>query len=66
VADGAYTAYVNYNIETQGHDINAAVMQILQTHPKPGSQPFATYVENKVLTPENVKDFKCWSVSPPK
>ncbi|MGO9771504.1 MAG: sugar ABC transporter substrate-binding protein [Roseiarcus sp.] len=66
VAEGAYTAYVNYNIETQGHDINAAVMQILQTHPKPGSQPFATYVENKVLTPENVKDFKCWSVSPPK
>jgi ABC-type sugar transport system substrate-binding protein len=66
VADGGYTAYVDYNIEGQAQDINAALMQILQTHPKPGSQPFATYVENRVLTPENVKNFQCWSVSPQK
>jgi len=63
VANKAYTAYVDYDIEGQARDINAAVMQILQTHLKPGAQPFAIYAENKILTPTNVKDYQCWSVN---
>jgi len=63
VVEGAYTGYVDYNIEDQAKAINAAVLQILQIHAKPGSQPFATYVENEVLTPENVKDHQCWSIT---
>ncbi len=61
VAEGAYTAYVNYNIEDQAKLINSTLMTILQQHAKPGNAPFANYVENKVLTAENVKSFKCWS-----
>jgi ribose transport system substrate-binding protein len=60
--EGAYTGYVDYNIDRIGRLINAAVMTILETHPKPGSQPFALYSENTVLTPENAKDFYCWTV----
>jgi ribose transport system substrate-binding protein len=62
VAQGAYTAYVDYDIESQARDLNAAIMQILQNRPKPGSEPFAVYSENTVLTKDNLKDFHCWAV----
>lgn len=66
VAQGAYTAYVDYNIDDQTKLINATVMDVLQMQLKPGSHPFAAYVENEVLSPQNVKEFKCWSVTPAK
>lgn len=62
VAAGAYTAYVDYDIESQARDLNAVIMELLQVRPKPGSQPFAVYTQNTVITPANVKDAHCWTV----
>jgi ribose transport system substrate-binding protein len=61
VAKGLYTADVSYDIAAQGQDVNGVIVQLLQTKPKPGSMPFALFVENKVITKDSLNSIHCWN-----
>lgn len=61
VEDGSFTADISYDIEGQGRDLNNVIMQLLQSKAKPGSQPYATYAVEKIITAKNVKQANCWT-----
>jgi ribose transport system substrate-binding protein len=62
IADGSYTDYVSYDVAAQVQDINAAIVMLLQTKPKPGSDPFAIYNHPKVLTKATLTPTSCWKM----
>lgn len=59
--NGSYSGYVSYEAATQGQLITAAVSQLLQTRPEPGSQPYGVYNRPLALTPESLATHACWS-----
>jgi ribose transport system substrate-binding protein len=62
IANGNYTSYVKWDVRIQGRDLNDAIKTILQTKPKPGSQPFALYTPMEIVTKENMQPGTCWTV----
>ena len=43
IANGNFTSYIKWDVRGQGRDLNDAIKMLLQTKPKPGSEPFALY-----------------------
>jgi ABC-type sugar transport system substrate-binding protein len=62
VADGSYYAYLSMDIGAQSVALNTAIVNLLQTKPKPGSAPYAWYVNEKIITPDNISSTHCWTV----
>ena len=61
-ANGNYASYVKSDMRTQGRDLNAAIVTVLQTKPKPGSDPFALYTPMEILTKDNLHAGSCWTL----
>jgi ribose transport system substrate-binding protein len=62
IANGNYASYVKWDMRTQGRDLNAAIVTVLQTKPKPGSDPFALYTPMEILTKDNLHAGSCWTL----
>jgi ribose transport system substrate-binding protein len=62
VANGNYAAYVKFDVRTQGQDLNDAIKTLLQTKPKPGSNPYALYTPQEIITKDNLHPNTCWSL----
>jgi ribose transport system substrate-binding protein len=55
IANGNYTSYVKWDVRVQARDLNDAIKTVLQTKPKPGSQPFALYTPMEVVTKDTLR-----------
>lgn len=62
VESGNFDAYFSYDVPGQARDLNDAVKILLQTHPKPGSAPFALYTPLKLITKETLTPSSCWTL----
>ncbi len=62
VENGNFKAYYSYDVPEQARDLNDAVKILLETHPKPGSAPFALYTPLKLITKANVNPSSCWTL----
>lgn len=62
VESGAFSSYVKVDTRDQAKTLASAIQVLLQTKPEPGTQPFAVYTENKILTPDTVAPTSCWTV----
>jgi ribose transport system substrate-binding protein len=62
VANGNFSSYFSYDVPGQARDLNAAVKFLLETHPKPGSAPFALYTPIRRITKETLTPSACWTL----
>jgi ribose transport system substrate-binding protein len=62
IADGSFTTYVKWDVRGQGRDLNDAIKILLETKPKPGSNPFALYTPFEILTKDNLRPTSCWTL----
>lgn len=62
VESGAFSSYVKVDTREQAKVLASTIQVLLQTKPKPGSQPFGIYTENQILTPDTVTPTSCWTV----
>jgi ABC-type sugar transport system substrate-binding protein len=62
VESGNFDTYFSYDVPGQARDLNDAVKMLLQTHPKPGSAPFALYTPLKEITKANLTPSSCWTL----
>lgn len=62
VADGSFYAFVSYDIAAQVDYLNNRVLQLFQTQPEPGSEPYGVYVHPKKITAESLPYTTCWAV----
>lgn len=62
VADGSFYAFISYDIGQQVQFLNNTLLQLFQTQPEPGSQPYGVYIHPKVLTKESLAWNTCWTV----
>jgi len=60
--NGAFSSYVMVNTYDQARQLASMIQVLLQMRPEPGTQPFALYTENQILTPETVTPTSCWTV----
>jgi ribose transport system substrate-binding protein len=58
--NGSFSAYVSYDVPQQARDLNDAIEVLLQQSAPAGSQPFALYTPNKLLTKDTLKSDSCW------
>lgn len=62
IANGNFTSYVKWDVRGQARDLNNAIKILLQTKPKPGSNPFALYTPLEILTKDNLRPNSCWTL----
>jgi ABC-type sugar transport system substrate-binding protein len=62
IANGNFDAYYSYDVPGQARDLNSAIKILLQTHPKPGSAPFALYTPLKLITKDSLTPSSCWTL----
>jgi ribose transport system substrate-binding protein len=63
VKNGNFTGYVKWDVRGEGRDLNSAIKILLQTKPKPGSNPFALYTPQELITKDNLRPNTCWTLS---
>ena len=62
IANGNFTSYVKWDVRGQARDLNDTIKTLLQTKPKPGSNPFALYTPLEILTKDNLRPNSCWTL----
>lgn len=62
IKNGFFASYTKVDTRDQAKQLAAVVEMLLQTHPRPGSQPFGLYTADQRLTPETVTEKSCWTV----
>jgi ABC-type sugar transport system substrate-binding protein len=62
IANGNFTSYVKWDVRGQARDLNDTIKILLQTKPKPGSNPFSLYTPLEILTKDNLRPNSCWTL----
>jgi ABC-type sugar transport system substrate-binding protein len=62
IAAGEFSYYTSYNTAGTARDINSVVRMLLQTKPKPGSQPFFLFTGLLTLTKDTITPSSCWTL----
>ena len=62
IANGNFTSYIKWDVRGQARDLNDTIKMLLQTKPKPGSNPFALYTPLEILTKDNLRPNSCWTL----
>jgi ABC-type sugar transport system substrate-binding protein len=60
LADGTYSAAINYNAEGMGRDIFTAISTLLQAKQEPGAFKAQIYSPTRLMTKDDVKPGTCW------
>jgi ribose transport system substrate-binding protein len=60
LADGTFTAAVNYNAVGMGRDIASTINMLLQAKQKAGAIKFQLYSPTRLMTKADVKEGTCW------
>lgn len=61
VSNGNFDELISYDVPGQARDLLSVFKLLLQTNPKSGSQPFALYSPNKIITKASMRPDSCWT-----
>ncbi|WP_137391038.1 sugar ABC transporter substrate-binding protein [Rhodoligotrophos defluvii] len=64
VANGNFSALVNYDAMGQGRDLNGMIKTLLQVKPDTGSMKVINYSPVRLLTKDTVGPGSCWTLQP--
>jgi len=62
VANGTFSADIDYNAMGQGRDLNGMIKTLLQMKPKPGATKVINYSPLTVLTKASIQAGSCWTL----
>ena len=62
VKSGLFDYVVNYDVPTQGNDLNTMIRTLISKQTPAGETKVILYSPTKIITADNVSDSQCWSL----
>lgn len=62
VENGTFNEVISYDVEGQGRDLNNTIKVLLQSSEPAGTQKFALYTPNKIISKETMSPTSCWDL----